>query len=379
MLRTLAFVLAACGVANAAAGDLVSATPMRAPSTMHAWRVVYQTTERNGGMRLASGVVMAPLGTPPPAGRDIVAWNHPTTGISYPCGPSSSSLFFWTTPGINQMIARGYIVTATDYPGLGTPGIHPFLIGESEARSSIDIVRAARKIPGIAASDRYVAWGHSQGAQATLYVGAIAHAYAPELRLLGMVAAAPPTRLDANLRDIIGTEAGRLLATYALEAWSSLFSTPLAKVTNPLAIPVEDLVAGMCLEHLVGNGKIIADFVLTPRMILPSFWSSVPWTQLTAENSADPRGVRVPLLLLQGTADSIVVPATTAAFAKSACAAGAHVDFIWLAGGSHDDAGFDSEAPAGAWIARRFDSPGTTTRGCTTATIPAQALWSFFL
>jgi hypothetical protein len=36
----------------------------------------------------------------------------------------------WNLP---NMIAEGYIVVATDYPGLGTEGIHPYLIGESEA------------------------------------------------------------------------------------------------------------------------------------------------------------------------------------------------------------------------------------------------------
>ena len=47
-----------------------------------------------------------------------------------------------------------YIVVATDYPGLGTEGIHPYLIGESEARSVLDSVRAAREMPNTGASLR---------------------------------------------------------------------------------------------------------------------------------------------------------------------------------------------------------------------------------
>ena len=39
---------------------------------------------------------------------------------------------------------RGSVVAATDYPGLGTPGTHPYLVGDSEARAVIDFVRAAR-------------------------------------------------------------------------------------------------------------------------------------------------------------------------------------------------------------------------------------------
>ena len=54
--------------------------------------------------------------------------------------PDTAGLIF----GLNQMLAQGYVVTATDYPGLGTQGIHPFLIGVSEDRAVLDSVRAAR-------------------------------------------------------------------------------------------------------------------------------------------------------------------------------------------------------------------------------------------
>jgi alpha-beta hydrolase superfamily lysophospholipase len=377
-LVLFAFVLCASvpAVAEAAAGDLISAIPIQAPANMRAWRVVYETRTRDGGVRLSSGVIAAPVGSPPPLGRDVVSWAHPTTGIAYQCSPSTNPAFFWLTPGIKAVVARGYVFAATDYPGLGTPGMHPFLLGDAEGRSVIDIVRAARHIPATRASDRYIVWGHSQGAQAALYAGAIAAQYAPELQLYGVVAAAPPTRLAFDLRDIITTTSGRLLASYALESWSSIFKTPMAPVTNGPAIPVEDLVSKFCLQDLVGSGRLLADFFLTPRMLLPAFWTAPPWRQIVAANSADPHRVPVPLLLFQGTADAIVVPSTTAAFAKAACAAGSHVDFVWLTGGSHDDAGFDSVAPALQWTIRRFDRVPAP-KACTTQTIAATAVWHY--
>jgi dipeptidyl aminopeptidase/acylaminoacyl peptidase len=73
--------------------------------------------------------------------------------------PDTAGLIF----GLNQMLAQGYVVTATDYPGLGTQGIHPFLIGVSEDRAVLDSVRAARDLPNSGASNRFVVWGHSQG------------------------------------------------------------------------------------------------------------------------------------------------------------------------------------------------------------------------
>ncbi len=38
----------------------------------------------------------------------------------------------------------GWTFVATDYEGLGTPGVHPYLVGLSEARGVLDIVRAAQ-------------------------------------------------------------------------------------------------------------------------------------------------------------------------------------------------------------------------------------------
>ena len=54
--------------------------------------------------------------------------------------------------GSADMLRLGYIVVATDYPGLGVPGMHPYLIGVSEGRAVLDSVRAARAMPDAGAS-----------------------------------------------------------------------------------------------------------------------------------------------------------------------------------------------------------------------------------
>ena len=50
-----------------------------------------------------------------------MAWAHPTTGIVSRCAPSLARVFFASVQGLREMLARGYVVAATDYPGLGTP------------------------------------------------------------------------------------------------------------------------------------------------------------------------------------------------------------------------------------------------------------------
>ncbi len=90
-------------------------------------------------------------------------------------------------------MALDYVVVATDYPGLGTPGPHPYLIGESEGRAVLDSVRAARAIEKAHAGKRFVVWGHSQGGHAALFAGELARRYAPELSSSGS-RRSPPRR-----------------------------------------------------------------------------------------------------------------------------------------------------------------------------------------
>jgi Secretory lipase len=108
-----------------------------------AFRILYRSTDPSGRPIPVSGAIYIPSGPAPAGGRNIIAWAHPTSGVVPPCAPSlmpDVGGMMWNLP---NMIAQGYIVVATDYPGLGTEGIHPYLIGESEARSVLDSVRAA--------------------------------------------------------------------------------------------------------------------------------------------------------------------------------------------------------------------------------------------
>jgi hypothetical protein len=115
-----------------------------------AFRILYRSTDPSGRPIPVSGAIYIPNGPAPAGGRNIIAWAHPTSGVVPPCAPSLMPDVGGMMWNLGNMIAEGYIVVATDYPGLGTDGIHPYLIGESEARSVLDSVRAAREMPNTA-------------------------------------------------------------------------------------------------------------------------------------------------------------------------------------------------------------------------------------
>ena len=159
-----------------------------------AFRILYRSTDPSGRPIPVSGAIYIPNGAAPAGGRNIIAWAHPTSGVMPPCAPSlmpDVGGMMWNLP---NMISQGYIVVATDYPGLGTDGIHPYLIGESEARSVLNSVRAAREMPNTGASNRFAVWGHSQGGHAALYRRGCRTLRAG-LKLVGVAAAAPATYL----------------------------------------------------------------------------------------------------------------------------------------------------------------------------------------
>ena len=75
-------------------GALIRSQPMwGAPDGAAAYRILYRSEGLDGEPIAVSGVVIVPDGSPPPGGRPIVAWAHPTTGVasphfsSYLCAP----------------------------------------------------------------------------------------------------------------------------------------------------------------------------------------------------------------------------------------------------------------------------------------------------
>lgn len=193
MLRHLAlifvFALASAFALPASAqpaGALVSADPIRdPPAGMQAWKIRYRTTMQDGSLQEVTGIVAAPeytgvisfgdragKGMRGPPIRRVIAWTHGAWGVAEKCGPSLAPGFLQNSPGLGEMIRRGYVVVAPDYPGLASAGQHGFLVGRETAQSVLDAVRAAGGIPGAGAGSSFAVWGESQGGHAALWTAA---------------------------------------------------------------------------------------------------------------------------------------------------------------------------------------------------------------
>jgi hypothetical protein len=334
------------GTAAEKPGDLLRSEPMTgAPAGALAWRVLYVSRDPDGRAIPVSGVVVASSLPAPEGGRPVVAWAHPTAGVAEDCAPSRRRDFFDSIPHLTALVALDYVVAATDYPGLGTRGPHPYLDGASEGRAVLDIVRAAGRLPKAGASTRFAAWGHSQGGQAALFAGELARSYAPELTLFGVAAAAPVTDVARLLRDSASGRGEDVLAAYCLASWSRLYGAPLDAILPGSVIPAVERIARECVEPGGEVYRVSGEPIELPADFLPeAAYRAEPWRRLFEENRPGRQPAGAPLYVAQGTDDLVVRPSVTEDFR-----------FEPLEGVGHMRAGRAGATGAILWIKSRFE------------------------
>jgi alpha-beta hydrolase superfamily lysophospholipase len=303
------------------------------PSRARAWRTLYTTTRADGSSAVASAIVMAGR-APVPGQRPVVAWTHGTTGVVPGCAPSLLAEPFAHVPALEPLIDAGWIFVGTDYVGQGTAGPHPYLVGEGEARSALDAVRAARRIDGLGAGDRTVVWGHSQGGHAALWTGIVQPDYAPDVPLAGVAAMAPASDLVPLLEAIHRSPVGRIMSSYVLRAYGEHYSDVglAAYVTGWKRFAARDM-AGRCLD---GRKALfsVAESLLVGDSLFDSPPSGGALGKRLAQNSPD-RPLVQPLWIAQGLADDLVLPQVQARFVRRRCAAGQALEYRAYAGRDH--------------------------------------------
>src|SRR4029453_674633 len=102
-------------------------------------------------------------------------------------------------------IERGAVLVATDYEGLGTPGVPTSTVVLAEGRAVLDSIRAVAGLPNVGQLGDVMLAGHSQGGRAALFAAEIAPEYAPELRLVGALALAPGVELPALVDHLVAS------------------------------------------------------------------------------------------------------------------------------------------------------------------------------
>ena len=341
------------------------------PTGATVWRILYHSTTVYGADVAESGYVIAPAAPAPSGGYPVIAWAHGTSGFDAPCGPS---LFTDTgggpylLPSLDRYLQAGYVVAAADYQGLGVRnGVHPYLLGVSEGRAVLDATRAATHLTGLHTGPDVIVYGHSQGGHAALFAAEIAPTYAPDLHVVGVVAAAPATGLS-TLIAIVATPTGAQFLPYSVPtAWSwtqTYRDLPVASVFTPAgAAFASTQVTRACGSHL---SAAAAAQHLGPLQLFTTGAGSDP-VVLAHARANDPGDVRtgVPMLVVQGTADGTVPPPLTDTYVTTkACPIGDTVQYLHVTGATHGTVVFVAAPTIVSWMdARLAGTPAPTTCG----------------
>ncbi len=312
-------------------------------------KIQYLTTGLNGAAATASGLILTPKTNKK---NKTVVWAHGSTGLADQCAPSASQAVFWpeARAAIAKLLQKGWTVAAPDYPGLGSLGSHPYLVGASEGRAIIDSVKAARNLDS-ALGTAYAIDGHSQGGQGGLFASQLAPSYDGALVLKGVAAIAPASNLDLIAPDIPGTpgQGYLVMALYGINAVEPSFN-PNSYLAAPAKQKAPVLTSG-CLYQILD-----AYAPLTPAQLVPNgVVAQQVLTKLAQYGNPGANPPSAPTLIVHGTDDEAVPYGLSAGpLVQTLSNQGQSVEFITVEGATHDGAVFATVDTVADWLAARL-------------------------
>ncbi|KAF2024173.1 alpha/beta-hydrolase [Setomelanomma holmii] len=311
-------------------------------SGLTAYKIQYTSADSSGNPVPVTGFVAFPA-LPPSwstGAYPVVAYSHGTLGMYRGCAPSSSPSFFdyksW--PLITE---RGYAVIATDYQGLGNNHTtHKYLSWDSHARDVYYSVVAARKAFGHMLTKGWVSVGHSQGGSSVWNLAEIEHQLAlntssADGKYLGTVSLAPAPKI----RDIVYWAVNNVLSLSDFHRWIVTAELPFIaaglravfpsfNVSSILAEPMRKRLklsdrAQMCTVSMMALTADLSREQLFSSTLVQEAHTNATGNLLSKLQEMTPiaNGAQAtaPLLVVQGTADTSVIPAITFAAYEEAC------------------------------------------------------------
>lgn len=311
------------------------------------WQITYATHGRE-----ARATICLPLDMEYPENGFHVVLNNPlTVGVASRCASGESA----GGAGLAaQFGTHGMVGVAVDYPGLGTAGIHPYLVAESEAMSTLDGARATLnflEFAQVPSSKRLAFTGLSQGGHATLSAAAMHQQYAPELDIRGFAVAAPSSLFLELWTPYINTD-GYHLTFYALIslAWSQHYGYPTDNIFyEPRREEIESAILSYCLYEEQGDTlwEILgtsAENIFSEEYrnaFSTGDFSNFPALELGfAANRVMPYEQTAPLRIYQGTLDATVPAESTQILVQTLQEAGLDIQYEEVPFGEHLNTAF---------------------------------------
>ena len=352
-------------------GDLLRYQEVAAGDVATTYRIMYLSESLAGDPIAVTGTAIVPKSSAPEGGRRLFTIAHGTTGIADECAPSkktSGGELALATP----LAKQGYLMAETDYEGLGTPGRHPYLVGESEGRGVIDAILAAKQLPDADGGDQLAIAGYSQGGHGALWANQVAKEWAPDLDVVGTFAGAPATEMDVILSAAPRSPAVGGFALMIIAGFQAAYgddADPAELLTDKGVAQLDEVDTGCA-------GDVVRTYAgqrgLVKQEALPA-----DWAELAKANNPGQVKTEDPILIIHSAADDLVPVALSGILFNRMCGVGQVVERRVLEDGQgHGAAAPPAYGQALVWLADRFE--GTAARstcpadtGASTTAVPA--------
>jgi pimeloyl-ACP methyl ester carboxylesterase len=301
-----------------------------------------------------------------------MSWAHGTTGSAQNCGPSQvldpvvplneyyliggNSWTDYGIPSVDEFIAEGYVVTATDYQGLGGGGKHQYAFAATNGIDTINAARAAASMKETGAGKKWVAYGWSQGGGAVIAATGMPEYLATQgtaadnLQLIGGVSLAPQ---DVAV-VIPGATVDEASAQKSLSGAIAMFSNNVFNFThmamsmwgvqaaNP-SLKLSDLFTddGVKVFNEVFGNKCMHAAADTLNFNYGENFKSLSkeqpdnalaWTKAMVQGSPNPVKPVAPVVIYWGTKDTTNPPIMGKLYQEQMCKLGGNVDRVQLPG-----------------------------------------------
>ncbi|MFT4753362.1 MAG: hypothetical protein ACI85Q_000903 [Salibacteraceae bacterium] len=289
------------------------------------YKVTYNTTDNTGANVIASGMIAVPINSNCDS-LPIALYAHGTVLLreGVPSRNNDESLLG------KAFASRGYVTAMPDYLGLGDlPGLHPYQHAESEARVSVDIIRATIEFMEDSLSYIYnnqvYLSGYSQGGHTAMAT----HKYIQDNNLeteLNVIASAPlsgsfhssSTQARIVLDDMpFGSQGFVIYMIMAYnDVYGGIYTTPSDYLQSPYDVTIPPLLDGNhdfteLNDSLPNLPSQFLDPTFLANLLADSSTKSTSLWQALLDNDNYDWKPNVPMKLFYCSGDQTVFPQNT--------------------------------------------------------------------
>lgn len=326
-----------------------------------AYRILYSTVDQHDRPAVSTAAVFIPKTAPPQDGWPVIAWAHGTVGIGDDCTPSALPRSERDNDYLTHWLDKGYVVVASDYAGLGTPGLMSYLNSITTARGIVDAVIATHQMQ-LPLSPKWAVVGQSQGGAAAVATARWATEFSAGsgLDFRGVVATGTPAGVEKLVKQAgpdmavppeLGPVANAYTAYIVAALREALPQLGQEDILTAAGRAAADSAQTRCLHDLTAEltDITVPGFFTAAAATLPGFDAAVDdFMGIPAS------GYDRPIFLGVGLRDRDVPPSLTLAFAEQLRAAGQDVELKIYPEQDHSGTVLASLPDSSPFLARAF-------------------------